>query len=122
MLNRVANPKEVIFFYRRESVNKNDTILKPMDEFTIPASAAAVEERSTLKMEDLVNCIPGTTRYFLIVELSRKMMKIGKKNKVTVAKNLKEPGYLSRDELLLLLSEAVDEGEVVEVEHQQPRA
>jgi double-strand break repair protein MRE11 len=53
-VNRVANPKEVIFFYRRRSVNKNDPILKPMDEFTIPAIAAAVEERSTLKMEDLV--------------------------------------------------------------------
>lgn len=54
-VNRVANPKEVIFFYRKRTANRtSEPILKPMDEFTIPAIAAAVEERSTLKMEDLV--------------------------------------------------------------------
>ena len=52
-VNRVANPKEVIFFYRRR-VAKNESILKPQDEFTNPAIAAAIEERSQLKIEDLV--------------------------------------------------------------------
>lgn len=54
-VNRVANPKEVIFFYRRRNPTRGgEPLLKPVDEFTIPAIAAAVEERNALKMEDLV--------------------------------------------------------------------
>lgn len=53
-VNRVANPKEVVSFYRRRTPGRSEPLLKPIDEFAIPSIAAAVEERSTLKMEDLV--------------------------------------------------------------------
>ena len=54
-VGKLANPKDVIFFYRKRAKPVNDPILKPQSTNVpraLPSSAS--EERNVFRMEDLV--------------------------------------------------------------------
>lgn len=53
-VGKLANPKEVIFFYRKRAKPQNDPILKTHNNNQPRAHLISPEERNNFKMEDLV--------------------------------------------------------------------